>query len=434
MNLSKLSRLKLLETCRKLNLYCQSKDSKSTLIQLLLPHIDSLNFDDMGIGKFYTISPELQDYVYQLVKYKGSHLLEPSFGAGHLLIKFLDLDVNYPMTCYEIDKNSKPMVNFNQYQKIIYGDFTHIDLETSPKFKTIIGNPPYAKYGTSNLYIKFIEMAFKLLQPRGELIFIVPSEFLKLTSSSYIISQMGKHGSFTHFYFPHDETLFDSANVDVVLFRYERDLHINTATVDNKGHISNKICNIKNGIITFTVKVGEGGFLLGGIFNIYVGMVSGNDKIYKVPFGNIDLLINRNRTERFIFPESYPTGNNEIDQYLYDQKDILYQRKIKKFDEYNWYKWGAPRSLSAIRENMGRDCVYVRNIARKGDIAFRGTVQYFGGALICLLPKGNISNNILDNVINYLNSKEVRQNYSYSGRFKIGHRLLTNLYIPIYKQ
>lgn len=63
MNLSKLSRLKLLETCRKLNLYCQSKDSKSTLIRLLLPHIDSINFDDMGIGKFYTISPELQDYV-----------------------------------------------------------------------------------------------------------------------------------------------------------------------------------------------------------------------------------------------------------------------------------------------------------------------------------------------------------------------------------
>ncbi len=66
------------------------------------------------IGQYFTISDNLQKFVFDKVKHKSSPLLEPSFGAGHLLQKFKEYDVNYPMTCYELDTTIKPVVKFNE--------------------------------------------------------------------------------------------------------------------------------------------------------------------------------------------------------------------------------------------------------------------------------------------------------------------------------
>ena len=67
----------------------------------------------MSIGQYFTISDELQKFVFEKVKHKSSPLLEPSFGAGHLLKKFKELDDNYPIVCYELDKKVKPIITFN---------------------------------------------------------------------------------------------------------------------------------------------------------------------------------------------------------------------------------------------------------------------------------------------------------------------------------
>jgi hypothetical protein len=45
-----------------------------------------------------------------------------------------------------------------------------------------------------------------------------------------------------------------------------------------------------------------------------------------------------------------------------------------------------------------------------------------------LRPK--IDNLNLDEIINYLNSSEFKQNYVFCGRFKIGHGQLSNSVIP----
>ena len=37
------------------------------------------------------------------------------------------------------------------------------------------------------------------------------------------------------------------------------------------------------------------------IFNVYVGLVSGRDKIYRVPFGNTDILNDKDKVEKYIF-------------------------------------------------------------------------------------------------------------------------------------
>ena len=198
------------------------------------------------MGQYFTISDDLQQFVFDKVKHKGSLILEPSFGAGHLLKKFKDANADYPIICYELDSTITPTILFNAHQTIVYGDFT--TQRMTQKFKTIVGNPPYVKQSTGNLYIKFIELCFELLDADGEIIFIVPSDFIKLTSASSLIDAMIKEGSFTDFLFPHDEKLFEGANVDVVVFRYEKGIKTKDTIVNGK----KMICNVNSGIITFS--------------------------------------------------------------------------------------------------------------------------------------------------------------------------------------
>ena len=139
-----------------------------------------------------------------------AHLLEPSFGAGHLLKKFLESNPAYPMTCYELDATIEPIVALvGPAQQVIYADFLQQLLHTQDTFQTIVANPPYVKMAKGhNLYVTFIQRCFDLLTPNGEMVFIVPSDFLKVTSAAPMIDAMTAAGSFTDFWFPHDETLF----------------------------------------------------------------------------------------------------------------------------------------------------------------------------------------------------------------------------------
>jgi adenine-specific DNA-methyltransferase len=376
------------------------------------------------LGQYFTIAEELQQFVFNRIKHKLSPLLEPSFGAGHLLKKCKEYDDNYPMVCYELDVNVQPVITFNEYQKKIYGDFTKQTITT--KFKTIIGNPPYVKQKTGNLYIKFIELCYEYLEDDGELLFIVPSDFIKLTSASSIIDKMTKNGSFTDFLFPHNEKLFEGASIDVVVFRYEKGYMNNKAIVNGK----DMFCNVNKGIITFSDSEVSGS-PIDSRFSIYVGLVSGRDEIYRVPFGNIDILNDKNKVEKYILTETFPTNNNEIDTHLQTNKDELLKRKIKKFSENNWFEWGAPRNISSIKKNWGKPCIYIKNMTRNKEVAFMGNVQYFGGSLLCLVPKTEMSHTEMETIVQHINSSVFQKDYMYAGRFKIGHKQISTAMVPV---
>ena len=363
------------------------------------------------LGQYFTTSENLQTFIFDNVQNKGECLLEPSFGAGHLLKKFKNYDENYPMVCYEIDETIGRIVSTNKYQLLLYCDFM---IQPIQKYKTIIGNPPFVKQKTGNLYLKFIEKCFSSLEEDGELLFIVPSDFIKLTSASQIITEMTSVGSFTHFYFPHNEKLFQDANVDVMVFRYQLGLITNKTKVNEK----EMFCNVNRGIITFS-EIEENGVTIDTLFDVYVGIVSGKDKVYRSLIGNIDVLVDKDKTERFIFPESFPTNDEKIDEYLQKHKPELLARRIKEFNEKNWFEWGAPRNLTSIRSFWGKPCIYIRNITRQKEVAFRGNVQYFGGTLLCLVPKKEID---IDEFIDHFNSELFQRDYVYSDRFKIGHK------------
>jgi adenine-specific DNA-methyltransferase len=313
------------------------------------------------------------------------------------------------------------VITFNEHQTAVYADFT-VQPITS-KFRTIIGNPPYIKQKTGNLYIQFIELCYNLLEADGELIFIVPSDFIKLTSASALLETMTQNGSFTDFLFPHDEKLFEGASIDVLVFRYEKGLRSNRSSVNG----TDKICNVTQGIITFSDSeiIGKP---LSDSFSVYVGLVSGRDEIYRTPFGNIEVLSDKDKREKFIFAETFPTADPAINAHLLAHKGALLERKIKKFSEANWFEWGAPRNIKSIRAESGKPCIYVRNITRNKEVAFLGKVEFFGGGLLCLVPKTTGTD--LKKIVDLLNTEAFQKDYLYAGRFKMGHKQVSNVILP----
>jgi adenine-specific DNA-methyltransferase len=373
------------------------------------------------LGQYFTVSPSLQTIVYNYVRNRGELLLEPSFGAGHLLQPFLTADAAYPMMCYEIDERVKPVVTFGPAQRVFYGDFLAGAANLGRKFKTIIGNPPYVKQRSGNLYLKFISACFDALDDGGELVFIVPSDFLKLTHAAPLIAKMVDSGSFTDFSFPADERLFEGAAIDVVVFRYQKGLLGNACLVNGE----RKIYTSVRGVLTFGGPNGIPGRPVEEQFDVYVGLVSGRDEVYKQPFGGMSVLVDEGRQERFIFAESFPTGDGVTDAHLLAHKAELLGRGIRAFKETNWYEWGAPRNIRVMRETAGRPCIYVRTLTRNVAVAFRGVVGYFGGGLLCMIPKAGAGAEVdLDAVVAHLNSEECKENYMYAGRFKMGQKQL----------
>jgi adenine-specific DNA-methyltransferase len=307
---------------------------------------------------------------------------------------------------------------FNDNQKVIYGDFLKVDIGKT--FKTIIGNPPYIKMeNDKNLYLQFIEKCFKILVPDGELIFIVPSDFCKLTSNSKLMIEMDKLGTFTDFYFPQNEKLFNKACVDITVFRYQKTKMVSKCNYNDVI----KYYHICNGILTFSDSPLQGNSLE-QYFDIYVGLVSGKDEVFSHKDGNIKVLIGEEKYKTFIYFEHFSSSDTILNQHLINHKQELLNRKIRKFTEKNWFEWGAPRNIKIMTERKGQECIYVKNMTRDFRVAFIGKVGYFGGTLLCMIPKKQIN---LHTIVNFLNEKENQQNYRYSGRFKIGQKQLCNV-------
>lgn len=369
-------------------------------------------------GQYFTEDKYLQNTVISLIFNIPSKILEPSIGRGDLVMHFKEKFGNIPVDMYELD-NEIVMLEGIKKEEIVYGDFMVQNI--SVKYDTIIGNPPYVKTKTGNLYIDFIDKCYHLLENNGELIFIVPSDFLKLTSAVKIIKEMMLNGTFTHIVHPNKENLFKNASIDIIIFRYCKNKSLPKMTLFNG--IAKHLIHT-NGMITFSDRSVTEQKIFQDYFKVAVGMVTGKESVYKnKELGNIQLLNKKDVKDDYILVETFPTEKKELNEYLLEHKATLMGRKIKKFNESNWFEWGAPRNVKLIENNMGKKCIYISNLTRQTDVAFIDKVQYFGGALIMLLPKEEID---LKKVVNYLNSDTFKKNFTYSGRFKIGHRQLSN--------
>lgn len=375
------------------------------------------------LGQYFTKNTELKEKVLEFIINNPSIILEPSIGRGDLITHINEKYPSITFDMYEIDRKIKLLEKIDK-KRVIYGDF--MKQEIIKRYKTIIGNPPYIRTKSGNLYIDFTEKCYNLLDDNGELIFIVPSDFLKLTSASKLLNTMMLNGTFTHIFHPNNERMFENATIDIIVFRYCKNNSIEKQVLYNNEflYITNS-----NGLITFSETKTTNIIMFQDYFDIYVGLVSGKEDVYKnEEYGNVEVINGENKLEKYIYIENYPCENDEINKYLLKHKKELIERGIRKFNDTNWFEWGAPRNISSIKSNIGKDCIYIYNLTRKENISFLGKVNYFGGGLIMLKPKKQCN---LQSIISYLNSGTFKTNFMFSGRFKIGHRQISNSYIPI---
>lgn len=374
------------------------------------------------LGQYFTTNNVLKEKIFEFILNNPSNILEPSIGQGDLITYITEKIPTVTFDMYEIDTNIK-FSDKIQKNKIIYGDFIkQIIIKT---YKTIIGNPPYVRTKKGNLYIDFTEKCYNLLDYNGELIFIVPSDFLKLTSASKLLNLMMINGTFTHIFHPHNEKMFENASIDIIVFRYCKNSLIEKRVVYN-----NKLMYIinSNGLITFGEEENNNNIMFKDYFDIYVGLVSGKEEVYKnEELGNIEVLNGEHKVDKYIYIEKFPCDNDNINKHLLNHKKPLIERGIRKFNENNWFEWGAPRNITTINSNIGKDCIYIYNLTRNPNVSFLGKIKYFGGGLIMLKPKKKCD---LNNIVLYLNSELFKDNFIFSGRFKIGHRQICNSYIP----
>ena len=259
------------------------------------------------------------------------------------------------------------------------------DYPETERFDSIIGNPPYVRYQDiaastktklksplfdkrSNLFLFFIEKCVRHLNPGGELVFIVPREFIKLTAAKKMNAWLYEQGSITHFYETGDVRIFGEHTPNCAIFRFE------------KGRFDRRMADGR----TFTEVDGQLMFLrndhqvrFSDIFTVKVGAVSGADSIYTHPAGNMEFVcsktIETGETRRMLYGITHP--------HLEQHKTELLARRVREFDESNWWEWGRKFPLNRLPR------IYVNGRTRKPTPFFLHDCLNFDGSILALFPR-----------------------------------------------
>ena len=350
----------------------------------------------------------------QLRKNFGS-VLEPSAGDGAFANNISDC-VSIEIDGRHCGKNSINM------------DF--FDYSTNNKFDTIIGNPPFVRFqdilpetkdkiksvlfdARTNLYMFFIEKCINHLTENGELIFITPRDFLKATSSINLNNFIYKNGTITDIIDLGDKKIFGKYCPNCVIWRFEK------GNFSRKTNVSKEFVYC-NGQLLFTdnfypIKFSD-------VFFVKVGAVSGNDKIFETEkYGNTE----------FVCSSTYKSGKtkkmiyNEKNEYLQKYKDTLIKRKIRNFDETNWWQWGRNHFVSEQKR------IYVNGKTRNKKPFFVHNCKNYDGSLLAVFPNNPKANvNDLCEKLNSVNWFEL--GFVCDGRHIFSQKSLENSILPDY--
>lgn len=369
-------------------------------------------FNVETLGQVFTPTSIVSEML--MLRKNEGRILEPSCGNGAFF--------NQIPNCVgiEIDPNHCPKSALNI-------DF--FDYPTSEKFDTIIGNPPYVRYQDidettkrklksplfderSNLYLFFIEKCILHLNVGGELIFITPRDFLKATSSIRLNQFIYENGTITDVIDLGDSRVFKGFNPNCIIFRFEK------GNFSRKTNVSKEfVCC--NGQLMFTDN--QYPILFKEIFFVKVGAVSGDDKIFaSETYGNRDFVCSytqkTGKTKRMIF--------NEINDYLLQNKERLLARKIKKFDETNWWQWGRNHYISS------EERIYVNSKTRQKNPFFTNPCNDYDGSVLAIFPRNQSCD--LEKLCEELNAVNWYElGFVCDGRYIFSQKSLENALLPI---
>ena len=367
----------------------------------------------INLGQVFT-PKYIVSQMLSLIKNNGK-ILEPCCGNGAFLNE-LPKDRTIGI---EIDPQYKG-------ENIINMDF--FDYSISNKFDTIIGNPPYVRFQDipeetkkkldlkmfdkrSNLYLFFIYKSILHLNPHGELIFITPRDFLKSTSAIKLNEFIYKNGTITDLIDLGDEKVFKNFTPNVIIWRFEKDNFSRKTT-------TYKQFTYSNGQLLFTDNSYPVKF--SSLFYVKVGGVSGNDKIFEnKEYGNADFVCSytakTGKTKRMIYNIKIP--------YLEQFKEQLLNRKIRKFTEKDWWKWGR----DFYHSNDER--IYVNCKTRNKNPFFLHPSKYYDGSVLAIFPKNkNLDVRELCDELNKVNWYEL--GFVCDGRYIFSQKSLENAVLP----
>lgn len=349
-------------------------------------------FDVAGLGQVFT--PEAVVKAMLALRRRQGRVLEPSCGDGAFW-RHLPAAVGI-----EFDATHCPPGALNM------DFFAYPEAE---RFDTIIGNPPYVRFqdipaatrgllasehfdGRSNLYLFFIEKCLRHLAPGGELIFITPRDFLKVTSAVKLNRLLMATGTITDAIELGDAKVFDDAVPNCLIWRFEKDCFDRSVRYAEIG-VGDRLLDALaapqwqtrhllecGGHLMFAR--GEYPLRLSDVAFVKVGAVSGADDIYAdILAGNREFVcsetVKTGRTRRMIWvaPGDAPPSA------LRPHKARLIARKVQRFDERNWWHWGRGYFLS------DRPRVYVNGRTRQARPFFLHECPHYDGAVLAIFPR-----------------------------------------------
>lgn len=390
------------------------------------------------LGQFFTVDAKVCDLMNSLMTDPLGKVLEPSAGAGNLMLHIINRNYD-SLTGFELD-NTVPLLDDSL--QVQYGDFFELSQGLDNTFNSIIGNPPYVawknvgettrslasqtllKYSEkANLYHLFMDRCIDLLAPDGQLVFIVPKEWLYTTSALPLREKFLKYGFFTHIVDLGEAKVFPDADVPaLMIFRYQKfgALAKKDETMfacwDNLDWTEKKL-NAVNGYYSFSAK--EFPHRISDFFDVKVGLVSGADKIFDVSNHTylnelkkedavVELLTTKGVKPYFFVDHQLKFSDlgEYSRKFAVENKEILLQRKIRSFHDSNYWHWGAVRNLDLMRS----DCpnIFAFNRTRQSNVFFKSDARFYSGGLLALYVKDNICLD-LDKVVDYLNGSEFKE-------------------------
>lgn len=374
--------------------------------------VSDMSMDVKTLGQVFTPQGIVSDMI-ALRKNFGT-VLEPSCGDGAF-------SNNIPnCVAIEIDKTKAP-------ENALIMDFFDYPIEN--KFDTIIGNPPYVRFQDigletkrkldmslfderSNLYLFFIHKCIEHLNDNGELIFIVPRDFLKATSAVKLNEYIFSKGTITDLIELGDTKVFEAACPNTVIFRFEK---------DNFTRKTNciKTFDIVSGQIVFTSNLYPVNF--SDLFFVKVGAVSGADKLFESPNGNKEFVCSKTAQHGTLKRMFYDTLAEELLPY----KELLLQRKIRTFNDTNWFQWGRKYYESS------EERIYVNQKTRNENPFFYNPCKAYDGSVLAIFPKFPLLTNQIIQLAKELNSVNWEElGFVCDGRFIFSQHSLENTVLP----
>ncbi|MGQ9806717.1 MAG: Eco57I restriction-modification methylase domain-containing protein [Chlorobiales bacterium] len=375
--------------------------------------------DVRNLGQVFT--PQVVVEQMLALRKNRERVLEPSCGDGAFS--------NHIPNCIaiELDPTKAPA-------HALVMDF--FNYPTSNTFETIIGNPPYVRFQDilpetkarldkrlfderTNLYLFFIEKCLRHLMDNGELIFITPRDFLKATAAKRFNERLYELGTITDWIELGDRKIFSGFSPNCAIWRFEKNNFSRLTCFTNESGLKETrkfVC--VSGQLMFTTS--EYSVSFSEVFFVKVGAVSGDDEVFTSDeFGNREFVcsttVKDGKTRRMIFNMNTP--------YLDAFKSRLLSRRIKKFDESNWWTWGRAHYQSDEKR------IYVNCKTRNPHPFFLHDCNDYDGSVLAVFPK-NQSLNLYEvcEKLNAVNWEEL--GFMCDGRYLFSQRSLEQSLLP----